>query len=266
MLDAHPQLTIPPETHFIPRALRAWHAGGAEGALEAILSHRRWPDFELDEADLRRDVSTQAIDEIGDVLRAFYRLYARSRDKPRWGDKSTNYIRHVRRIRRALPEARFVHLIRDGRDVAVSLRDVWFGPRSIAEAAEKWRDEVSKARRQARKMPGILEVRYEDLVSDPEPVLHEVCDFVQLEWDPEMLGYRPTAMERLSELRGDLHRGDRIISEAERVAHQANVSRPLSLQSVGRWRTEMSAGDRVIFDEQAGELLRELGYGAGDGG
>lgn len=263
MLDAHPELTIPPETHFIPRVIRTWDGGGGtEGAIEAIVSHRRWPDFGLDESELRRRLNERAPAGAGDVLRAFYGLYAETQGKARWGDKSTNYVRHMRRIRRALPETRFVHLIRDGRDVALSLVDVYFGPTSVAEAAQKWREEISKARRQARRIDGYMEVRYEELVADPEPTLRRVCEFLRLGWDPAMLAYREQAAERLAELHSDLVRAERTVTAAERIAHQANVTKPLSTDRTARWRTRMSEADRATFEREAGDLLVELGYEA----
>src|SRR5437870_3488654 len=83
------------------------------------------------------------------------------------------------------PEAHFVPLIRDGRDVALSLNEVSWGPGGISAAAHKWVDELQKARTRARGlMPGTyMEARYEDLVADPEPVLRRIAEFVDLPWD-----------------------------------------------------------------------------------
>jgi hypothetical protein len=261
MLDAHPELTIPPETHFAPRVIRAWDRGeGLEEAIQAIVSHRRWPDFGLGESELRRRLEKRPPSAAGDVLRAFYGLYAEAQGKPRWGDKSTNYVRQMRPIHRALPEARFVHLIRDGRDVALSLVAVYFGPTSIAEAAQKWRHEISKARRQASRIDNYIEVRYEELVADPEPILRRVCEFSRIEWDPAMLGYREGAAGRMGELNRDLERRAGVVTAAQRAAHQANVAKPLSTRRSGSWRVEMSHEDRATFEHEAGDLLVELGY------
>src|SRR5687767_7251824 len=122
MLDAHPQLTIPPETHFVPELIRAAgrRRASAEGLAEIIVSQRQWGDFGVDEAELR--LRLEALDRVepAGALRAFYGLYAEKQGKPRWGDKTPIYVEHMRGIAKALPEARFVHLIRDGRDVALS--------------------------------------------------------------------------------------------------------------------------------------------------
>ncbi|MEO8091761.1 MAG: sulfotransferase [bacterium] len=263
MLDAHPDLAIPPETHFIPQVIRACERSDdpASAALEVITTHRRWPDFGLDAEQLRARLESHRDLGPGDALRAFYGLYAAQHQKRRWGDKSTNYVRKMRPISRVLPEARYVHLIRDGRDVALSLVDVHFGPETIAGAAEKWSSEITRARRQSRRLPHYTEVRYEQLVADPEPMLRSVCEAMALPWDDAILNYQERAGGRIAEIARDFDRaaGDAVPAEV-RAGHQANVSKPLQASRAARWRSEMSAADLARFERIAGETLDDLGY------
>ena len=266
MLDAHPQLAIPPETHFIPQVVRACEEGEdpAAGVLAAITGHRRWPDFRLDPEELSRRLAAHRSLSAGEALREFYGLYAETQSKTRWGDKSTNYIRKMRLISRTLPEARFVHLIRDGRDVALSLVAVHFGPETVAEAARKWSSELAKARRQGPRLPYYLEVRYEDLIADPEPVLRRICEATELSWDGAMLDYQERAEGRIAEIVRDFDRAEGPSVPAEvRASHQASVSQPLRSDRAARWRTEMAAADVQEFEEIAGGMLDELGYERG---
>ena len=266
MLDAHPDLAIPPETHFIPAVIKACNKGANphEEALGAITGHRRWPDFGLDESELRKRFEAHRKLTAGAALREFYEAYAAKEGKERWGDKSTNYVRKLRAIRNALPEARFVHLIRDGHDVALSQVDVHFGPESIREAAEKWTREVSKARRQGPKVGHYTEVRYEELIADPEPVLRRIAAATDLPWDDAMLDYQERAGERIAEIARDFDRDEGgTVTAQMRARHQANVSQPLRSERAARWRTEMAASDVATFEEVAGELLDELGYDRG---
>ncbi len=140
-------------------------------------------------------------------MRAFFDAYAERQGKPRWGDKTPAYMLSVTRIGRALPEARFVHLIRDGRDVALSqtARAINEQP-PPAEQAAKWVKRIGKSREQAAKLGGerYIEARYEDLVRDPEPTLRRICDFVALDFDPAMLTYYERAADRLAEMSGAL--------------------------------------------------------------
>jgi hypothetical protein len=279
MLDAHPELAIPPETHFVSRLIKLSRAGELDvhRAYDLIATHPRWGDFGLDADELRRGLFMLDPFTAGDALRTFYRLYAARHGKPRWGDKSPNYVMRMRRITRALPEARFIHLIRDGRDVVVSLRERTWGPGDVAEAADRWVEDIRKARRQIRRplnplwwnrVPRYMEVRYEDLVTDAEPHLRRICEFLELPWSEQMLSFHESAKERMQEVVRTVRtrKGTEITAE-ERARQHELVARPATPDRVGRWQTLLPAEDQATFAERAGDLLAELGYppGAGDG-
>ena len=94
------------------------------------------------------------------AVRSFYETYAAAQGKPRWGEKTPQYLRMMGRIARTLPEARFVHIIRDGRDVALSLLAVEWGPTTVTGAAEQWVDEIRTARRKVERVPHYMEARF----------------------------------------------------------------------------------------------------------
>jgi hypothetical protein len=267
MLDAHPEVAIPPETHFIDRAAEACeHTSDPRQAfLDTVTSHRRWGDFRIEASLLTQRVSGIEPFDLSEALRAFYELYAERFAKPRWGDKTPNYVQKMQLIQGLLPEAHFIHLIRDGRDVALSTRDLWFGPDSVQEAARRWRSLVEEARRQSRELPHYLEVRYEDLVSNTEPTLRKICDFVDLRWDASMLAYHKTAEERMSEIYRDIMtpKGKKVVRGEMRQSLHTLTGSPPQRDRIGRWKGEMSAEDRRRFEEVAGETLRELGYEVG---
>ncbi len=266
MLDAHPRLAIPPETHFIPKLVKALDEPGdpRERAFELITTHRRWPDFGLDADEYRGRLNRIEPVTAAAALRAFYGLYADQQGKPRWGDKSPSYVRRMRRVSAALPEAHFIHLVRDGRDTALSQVEVDFGADTIPAAAEQWADGIAKAHRQAKRVRHYMELRYEDLVADPEPGLRRVCEFVELEWDPAMLDYHRGAEQRMAEVTRDFERGSGpAIPAAVRAERHTRVAQPPQRERAGRWRTDMSAADREAFEAVAGETLARLGYEVG---
>lgn len=265
MLDAHPRLAVPPETHFVPELIaRARLRVPAEELVDEIVAARNWDDFGLDAGALRGRVAALGDDRAATILRAFYTLYAERQGKDRWGDKTPIYVKRMRLIADVLAEARFIHLIRDGRDVALSRRRRGMGAgKPITNVAERWRRRITLARRQARRLRGrYLEVRYEDLVADPEPQLRAICDLCELELDPAMLAHHERAAERLAELGHDLapegRRRER--SGEERLAAHAMAARPATGERSGAWRTEMSEEERAGFEAVAGDLLAELGY------
>ncbi|MEK6325965.1 MAG: sulfotransferase [Actinomycetota bacterium] len=273
MLDAHPQLAIPPETHFVPRVVNVCERLVAEGAptveiraqaLEAMTTHPRWDDFGLSTQEVRELMERHDPLTPGDAIRSFYEAYAAGEGKPRWGDKSPPYTWKALRIQRALPEAHFVHIIRDGRDVALSLSEVSWGPGDVTLAAEKWVTELGRARKRAKGLARgtYMELRFEDLVADPEPVLRRIAGFVDLPWDGAMLDYHRQAEKRMSrEMARTLKPlGGGTITAEERARQHELVSRPPSPSRTGRWRTEMSDEDRAAFESVAGKMLATLGY------
>ncbi len=272
MLDAHPELAIPPETHFLP-ALIKLYAGGREPntdeLVEAVETHPGWRDFGMDENELRIAFAARAgLGSPGDAagaIRAFYAAYASAHEKPRWGDKTPVYIESIAQIGAALgDQARFVHLIRDGRDVAVSrgARAVKRGREATParDEAETWKRRIEGARAEANEVAHYLELRYEDVIADAAPVLREVCEFIDLEYDPAMLDYHQRASERLSELSDLPGKGGKVRPGSERIAAHALTSEPPRADRVERWRTELSEEAIAEYEDVAGELLHELGY------
>lgn len=267
MLDTHPQMAIPPETHFIPQAARACRSAEkpADRFVETLIAHPGWPDFHLDEKLLRKRIKSIEPFDLSAALRAFYQLNSDRFGKSRWGDQTPAYARDVSLIEELIPEAHFIHIIRDGRDVALSCKGLWFAPDSMEELARHWASRVQAARRHAGDLRRYLEIRYEDLLLNTETTLRRVCDFLDLPFDPAMLDYHLRADERINELRRPVKSADgRIIAtEKERISVYSNLRKPMDVSRLGRWRTEMSDEDLACFETTAGEALKELGYALG---
>ncbi|MCB0874679.1 MAG: sulfotransferase [Solirubrobacterales bacterium] len=266
MLDAHPELAVPPETHFVPDLIKAARAEqGADAMLEAMTSNRTWSDFGIGEEEMRERLAVVPSGDAAGAVRAFFEAYAEKQGKPRWGDKTPAYMLSVQRIGRTLPESRFIHLIRDGRDVALSQTARALNEQPPpAEQAARWVKRIRKSRDQAAtlKGPRYVEARYEDLVRDPETTLRRICEFVDLPWEEEMLRYHERAAERLAEMAGSL-RAEGTHAEQEagyRIANHAPTTKPPDPAKLDKWRREMSPGDLAAYDAVAGELLSELGY------
>jgi hypothetical protein len=194
-----------------------------------------------------------------------YRLYAARFGKSRWGDKTPIYYSHMAVIQRVLPEARFIHVVRDGRDVALSHAGLWFGPGAHEDAALWWVSRVQDARRQADLVPAYLEVRYEDLITDTESTLRRICQFLRLPWQTCMLDYYRRAGERLAELNRDVPApdGSRIVRGEDRLGIFERTTHPPDAERVARWRRELPADQLATFEHTAGSMLREFGYMVG---
>ena len=268
MLDAHPDLAIPAETGFVVPVLRLWSSGARlrQSFWNTVtgypLGAPAWPDFGIAREAFWDELQAIEPFTIPAGLRCFYRSYARRQGKPRWGDKTPHYGRYMLAIAQALPEAHFVHVIRDGRDVALSLRDLWFSPgKDMQTLAERWRYDVSTARAQGRRCRRYLEVRYEDLVLHPSTVLQRVCTFCELDYDPRMEAYYAGAQQRLGEAQARVRSdGTVLVTREDRLASQRLTMSPPDASRVLNWKRAMSRDERAQFEHLAGRLLAELGY------
>jgi hypothetical protein len=264
MLDAHPLLAIPPETHFLPAVLHLGSEGKAlrEEFFETIVRSPRWNDFHLSDRELKERLEAVEPFNRTQGLHTFYGMYAERRNKPLWGDKTPGYVLHLRLIAAALPNARFIHLIRDGRDVVASLRKLWWGPGDDVEAqAIDWLWRIREARQQGQVCPHYLELRYEDLVREPRAALERICRFLDLPYSARMLQYHRTAAERLDELSTRV-RADgsvEVTKEQLQQIHERTL-RPPNLERVERWRQDLTSDEIQLFQRIGGPLLRELGY------
>jgi hypothetical protein len=248
MLDRHSQLAVPDESYFVPqladRHLRRIDADEFVDDLRRLNTLAEW-DVPLDEVRSRLHDGMS----VGEAIGTVYAVYAAERGKPRWGDKTPMYMQNLRLLQRLFPGARFVHLIRDGRDAALSflamprgiVTETWMHPRTPAEFACQWRTEVAAARRLGRRVGArYLEVRYEELVADPERALRRICAFAGLEYEPAMVEYAGNV-------------------DVSAKPHQQRLMQPPTT-GVRNWRTQMSSADVVAFERVAGDLLQELGY------
>lgn len=251
MLNAHPAIAVPFESDFIPELSRRSDEFGdlrirsnAEAALQAISANRFVSRGHL--VTDPNQILAHEIESFSDLVRAVFLEYARSQGKTRWGDKTPSYLTELDLLGRLFPEARFVHLVRDGRDVALSLRRVSWGKNDLPWVATDWRWRTTLAHKVGAVLGDrFLEIRYEDLVRDPQRVLEEVCRFLDETFEPEMLLYHGAAESQMP--------------EDSLQWHRSSVSAP-DPSMASRWREEMSPPDQVIFERAAGPALDLFGY------
>jgi hypothetical protein len=245
MLDAHSQLAIPSESYFLPQL---WDRHGPRPRRDAFVDDLRRlakiREWGVDSDEVARRLPERPA--FSEAVQAIYRVYADARGKPGFGDKTPLYLQHLDVLERAFPDARYVHIVRDGRDAALSLlamtrrpRLNLARPRGIGDFACAWSREVRAARRFGRDH-SYLELRYEDLVAEPEARLREVCAFLGLEYEPGMLEY---------------HRRE----DAALHADHPRLAQP-PVPDARSWRRELGAREGELFEAIAGDTLSELGY------
>jgi hypothetical protein len=252
IFDAHPDLAMAHEPQFmgtVARKERMLTAGGFDVGrfLDTIYGNPNYRRLGLERPEVEGALAVDPPRSPADAVRAVFSLWATKQDKPLYGDKTPGYIIQIPDLARLFPEARFVNVIRDGRNVALSYLERPWGPSTIAEGALYWRSRVSRGRRAGRALgpARYTEVRYEDLVAGTEAEVRRICEFLDLQWKPEMLRYH----EKAAEFVAGSHEPDAF----------RNVARPPT-QGTRDWSELMTERDVAVFEAIAGGLLGDLGY------
>lgn len=249
VFSSHPRICIPAETGFLPylgvSPEEALEPDGIGRLLDRIgRLNRDWHGMVDD-----RDGFIASLPEprLGPVLAALYRLKCEPHGAARWGDKTPSYVLHIPTLVSIFPDAQFVHLIRDGRDVALSAAAKWGRQRRYMDSMyllKNWVRHVEQGRAAGRSLGSgqYLEIRYETLVQQPKPVVERLCDFLGEAFHPSMLDHTRLARRQIM------------------PGGHTEVWQPISAASVGRWRSDLRPFDQKVADRVAGSLLTTLGY------
>jgi hypothetical protein len=243
MLDSHSRLAVPHESYFVvDLALRR------TASLDDILSHPRFLQWGLDPQAVRDRVGGRPL-TYAEAVRAVFETWAAAEGKPRWGDKTPDYVIHIDLLARLFPDAQFVHVIRDGREVAASLAERPWGPRSAVIGAFAWRWKMARGCRAGRRLqPGrYIEVRLDDLVSDPRGCLRRVCDFLGEEFEEGMLDYPARA-----------DRAMKAVNPADLAAVRHLASPPTP--GLRDWQAGLSPRESAAVEAVCRRQLARLGY------
>lgn len=260
-------IAIPVETHFIPLFERVLFLFGD---LREYANRRRllmciydfleiWtPRSERDRdwrtirrhtllaTRIRQEAILENARSYPQLATGLYREFAAIAGCRLYGDKSAFY-RHVplERIEAGLPGLRVIHIIRDGRDVALSWLGIWTRPPTLAAAAREWVRHVEGKRAWGGRHPErYLEVRYEDLIARPEEIQTRIAAFLGL---PAPLA---VASFHTSELAATLASG----------APHSKIASPLDPGNIAKWRRTMCVADQALFEAVAGTTLSACGY------
>jgi protein-tyrosine sulfotransferase len=250
LLGRHPSIATCPETTIFLRRI---------SSPEDLGWRMRWGAETIKQWQRESRSQVEFIDR-------FRRALLAETGKPIWVEKTPGNVRRFEFIRRCFPNARIIHIIRDGRDAICSLRPLPFAklgetprhsPEAVTHCGLLWNADV-KAGLRLRGDPAYCEVRYEELVGSPEETLRRLIEFVGLPWRTEVLVRQAVS---------DLDRfGDALWSEDIRQVFAADgiaASGEIFADSVGRWRRELSCDEIAALQPLIAPLLIELGYARG---
>jgi Sulfotransferase family len=260
IVDAHPLIAITPETHWIARYYVRRRGLTRDGfatrkLIRKLLAYHKFPRLRI-----RRKQLKKLLGDSGEsvpyarFVTGIFDLYGQKQRKPLVGDKTPGYAREIDILHELWPGAKFVHLIRDGRDVCLSAL-AWSAPCKLLSTFPTWQEDPLataalwwewhvRLGRQAGKALGPAlyhEVRYESLVARPAADCERLCDFLGVPYDPGMLRFH------------------------ERKRRKDQRDHPWTPISSGHrdWRSQMPMPDVERFETACGALLDELGYPRG---
>lgn len=251
MLNSHPKLAIPHESAFITIYFRRLADYGdlaskanARRLLEDVARHplvQRGRLVADPEAVLARPIASYS-----DFVDAVFRSYAEAQGKVRWGDKTPFYTPDIDVIRRIFPNAKIIHLVRDGRDVVLSQKSIEWMSGNLPKLVLDWQWKATIAHKVGAVMGSdFLEVRYEDLVCHPEEMLRRICAFIGEDYAPSMLDYAQSA---------------KAVVPSESLKWHRNSVQPPDPMQLHKWKKQLSKAERIVFEQLAGETLDLFGY------
>jgi hypothetical protein len=248
MLDRNSEIAIPYESFFVtPLAYRHGSRPELGDFLDDLGRFYQLYEWGISPDDVRPKLREGMT--TGEAISAVFEVYAEHEGKPRWGDKTPLYMQHLPMLERLFPDARWVHLVRDGRDAGLSFLSLpegfsgktWALPHTAAQFGARWRTEILAARKLGSHVGDrYRELRYEDLVTEPERELRQVCEHASLSWEPAMLEHANAP-------------------DVASLPEHKNLAQPPT-PGLRDWRTQMSREDALAFEQVAGDVLRSSDY------
>lgn len=256
VLQAHSELHIPPENHALGAAITVYRRNRGlpwphlvDLVLGTFQFSHGFDAFELELRPLAEQLHEAPDDkrDLAHLLDAFYRFHAEAHEQRcvHWGDKTPLNTFNAFKIASVFPGVRFIHMVRDGVDVVESY--VRAGLISSHEdAARRWSSSVQTARQvQRRYAQQFFEIRYEELVREPERVVRGVCDFLSIAFEPAMLSQTTHASS---------------MGDVVRYTHHARALLPISADSIGEGRRKLDRRTLRALSHVIGPQLEDLGY------
>lgn len=256
ILQASPEVHIPPETYVLGPAISMFLRNRSTSWPELVYGvyslfefEPNFTNFEISLRPLVQQVISAPPDcrSLAFMLNSFYVFHGEKTGQvfKRWGDKTPLNTFHLGHIASVFPDAKFVNMIRDGADVIHSYVTTGLQP-NLEAAASRWISSITAASEFARSNSGkVIEVRYEDLVSNPKAVTRRVCQHINIDYSDELihtLGHLPSM-------------GDVVVHR-----HHDQVANAITSENIGKGRRNLTREEKVHLQSKIGNTLADLGY------
>ena len=203
-----------------------------------------WTGLKL---DARAIISRCKRPLLTEIFRVIYEMRAESEHASIWICKSLVNIRFADQLEENGMTPLYIHLYRDGRDVALSFKKAIVGEKHIYHIAKQWKEEQDASLQLAEKIGSsrLLKVRYEDLLHNPVKELKKICSFIGAEYNPVAMDYYHSEESHKTALSGVMWE---------------NVEKPVITDNYNKFKKELTPEDILLFEQVAGDTLVKLGY------
>ena len=206
-------------------------------------------DLKLDLGHLRK--SWEDCTTIGEITGTVFQQYSQTRHKSRWGDKRPYYIRYIPQLLKLYPDARIIHVIRNGHDCIASLKRMPWWKKNSIHSMLNWRYSIRMGAKTAKVYKDqFLEVRYEDIVRHPEAQLKKICDFINVKYESGMLEFHLSTEKNIPGYKKEWHH---------------KTFKPLSDDAMDTGKEQLSENELKLFSWCAGKELNLWNYEASKG-
>lgn len=266
MLTNHRNIIIPPECGFAVWFYEKYHSSHFDEAVIAafvrdLSTARKIETWNLDFGELEKYLLASNAVSYSQVVSSVYQFYGRSVGKifHRWGDKNNFYLHHILTIYTMYPSAKFIHIVRDGRDVACSYQALGKSrieskyapnlPVNIHEIAQEWVQNLQIIRNSFKQLPPeqVFEIRYEDLVSNTEQELRRLCNFLGEPYDAAMELYYVMNQQNSQE-------------PIEFLQWKAKTVEKPTDSEVGKYKRDLTPAEIDEFERIAKDILKRYKY------
>jgi hypothetical protein len=250
LLNSHSQIAIPEEAGFLypflnkrilnqKRPLTLRQRQRFIRYLQNDEQFKKWNICSKSLAQLENSCVSQKV-----AIEFLYAAFAAKSNKEFIGDKSPKFIRKLKLLTILYPEAKFIHIVRDGRDTFLSLkRRQHHSAESALVSSAEWRVKEILIQRALGKIPNrAIRIRYEDLVQSPSQLLMKICRFLDVEFEPEMLMFWKTSKDYIDQQHSDL------------------IYKPVEPKNIQKWKSGLTSRELDEYTFISRSLLKTYDY------
>lgn len=260
LFEAHPNVCIPPEAPVITETyerfgkLTKWTDNDIDEFIEFLFKITKFNFWNIDKEELASSIKSYpgklSLEVLVKLVYMNYNSVFEKGEIITFGDKNPRYSRYPEKLLQAFPEAKCLHLVRDYRDHILSMQRVKLLKSYLPFIAIRWRNSQRKMLRLLKRYPNsFMSVRYEDFVNAPHDYFEQICNFLNIPYDPSIFNY--------TEQKDKFYEENKYQSDEE---FHGNIFKPINADQVGKWQRKMD--DKSVRDADwfVGKYAELSGY------